>query len=923
MANYNNLKDAIKQVIKQNGNQEITGNVLQNSLLSMINSLGNGYQFMGVATPSTNPGTPDQKVFYIASEAGTYANFGSIVLASGEIVAITYNGNWVKNVVCTINDVSAKVSSMDGDMFCENIFSIANSSRSKTTGEIETYAYGRTTELIDVDDIIGARTNGIKIKSGTFRGSSLGVAFFYDANKAFLSYDDSTITYSPVTPYPAASIPSNAKYIAFFQYDDTESVILDGKTLSQYKEQVDSNTTNIASLDSRTANLDKYDGVIPLGVLLNQPKDGIFTISGYYYDTSGAKTAFANACTTELLLIDAIEGARTNGIALKSGRFRMYASSAYAVAVFYDKDMAFLSAVQASAVYSRYTPFPASLIPSDAEYMRFSCLGGDEGVFPVILQGYDCVSILKRIAENEASAATNASGLSSLNDKLFGVVASQTKTFPISGYTNYVFENVKAGEYLIVPSVDKNILCIIRTNIDGTVTDILTNVYIGKPLYIKLDSDVLYLYIYVGGASAYSGDVTMTLYKNAIISPIQEEESTVTEIVNYMMSKTDFITALNSAMATYSANSLYGDESYAFFSQYASFEQIYAGINKSFRYKVIDGTEVTFKDVCSKINVAFTTSFLRFEDAKCVNTRRNASINTGFQADEPSAVISENGSTLHIYAHLKRISTTDGVHWTAPIDTPLSGEVTYLMHNNVCVIDGVYYLIGTNINTGGSLYMFTSTDGINFMQKGKLFDSGVELQSGHPVASWGNVAMIKDNGTFYLYIESQSSGQSWVIHLVTYTNFDTVNSDGTIGDATIYSANPILIRPYESTGYVEGTAASSAGNPDFAKLMDNRPIKTNGKYYMYFHSTWKAIAHILRASSSDLKTWSVDGTLADNRDVPTGGDKTSGNADHCIIEFKGRTYLFYSWDINNPDAVPYIKYTIDDRPMREVCKMMP
>lgn len=37
---YENLKTAIKQVIKQNSNQEITGDLLQNTLLSMVNTLG-------------------------------------------------------------------------------------------------------------------------------------------------------------------------------------------------------------------------------------------------------------------------------------------------------------------------------------------------------------------------------------------------------------------------------------------------------------------------------------------------------------------------------------------------------------------------------------------------------------------------------------------------------------------------------------------------------------------------------------------------------------------------------------------------------------------------------------------------------------------------------------------------------------------
>ena len=96
MANYNNLKTAIQAVIKANGNQEITGDVLQNARLSMINSLGTGYQFMGVATPETNPGTPDQKVFYVANGKGTYANFGGLIVDEDEVVLLTFDDSWKK-----------------------------------------------------------------------------------------------------------------------------------------------------------------------------------------------------------------------------------------------------------------------------------------------------------------------------------------------------------------------------------------------------------------------------------------------------------------------------------------------------------------------------------------------------------------------------------------------------------------------------------------------------------------------------------------------------------------------------------------------------------------------------------------------------------------------------------------------------------
>ena len=64
-------------------------------LLATANELKTaGYIYKGVATPSTNPGTPTERVAYLASEPGTYTNFGGIVIASG-LYSLTYtNGTW-------------------------------------------------------------------------------------------------------------------------------------------------------------------------------------------------------------------------------------------------------------------------------------------------------------------------------------------------------------------------------------------------------------------------------------------------------------------------------------------------------------------------------------------------------------------------------------------------------------------------------------------------------------------------------------------------------------------------------------------------------------------------------------------------------------------------------------------------------------
>lgn len=63
MGNYEQLKASIAAVIKANGMQEITGNVLQATLLSLVSNIGDNATFAGIATPDTNPGTPDQNIF--------------------------------------------------------------------------------------------------------------------------------------------------------------------------------------------------------------------------------------------------------------------------------------------------------------------------------------------------------------------------------------------------------------------------------------------------------------------------------------------------------------------------------------------------------------------------------------------------------------------------------------------------------------------------------------------------------------------------------------------------------------------------------------------------------------------------------------------------------------------------------------------
>lgn len=97
MGNYEQLKASIAAVIKANGMQKITGNVLQETLLSLVSNIGDNATFAGMATPDTNPGTPDQNIFYLAAQPGVYSNFGGVELTDKVLIFTNKNGIWVKN----------------------------------------------------------------------------------------------------------------------------------------------------------------------------------------------------------------------------------------------------------------------------------------------------------------------------------------------------------------------------------------------------------------------------------------------------------------------------------------------------------------------------------------------------------------------------------------------------------------------------------------------------------------------------------------------------------------------------------------------------------------------------------------------------------------------------------------------------------
>ena len=147
MGGYTKLKAAIAAAIKANGNNEITGAIMQVVLNTIVSTVGANRTFVGIANENTNPGTPDSNVFYIAYKAGNYVNFqfeaSNLTVKPGEL-AILYNGtnNWDKFVI---------------GMSSDGVIALANTiNQINATGR---YAY------TDTDIVKGSNTGSQKVRT--------------------------------------------------------------------------------------------------------------------------------------------------------------------------------------------------------------------------------------------------------------------------------------------------------------------------------------------------------------------------------------------------------------------------------------------------------------------------------------------------------------------------------------------------------------------------------------------------------------------------------------------------------------------------------------------------------------------------------------------------------------------------------------
>lgn len=182
---YDQIKESIKAVIKENGNYEITGNVLQVVLLSMVDTLGPEYQFLGIATKSTVPVVLEGNSFYITTEVGTYTNFknsGNTTITVNKLGILTSTNGTAWN----FTPIFIGVSKGGGEVF--------NDYDNNTAVGVNSHAEGQETESVGVNSHAeGFQTHANKDNSHAEGRITVadGVASHAEGNKTVASGSNS------------------------------------------------------------------------------------------------------------------------------------------------------------------------------------------------------------------------------------------------------------------------------------------------------------------------------------------------------------------------------------------------------------------------------------------------------------------------------------------------------------------------------------------------------------------------------------------------------------------------------------------------------------------------------------------------------------------------------------------------------------
>lgn len=218
---YNQIIAQINDYVKANANNEITGNGLNTILLSMLNALGTGMSFCGIAEPATIPVSNEYPKFYIAFTPGNYSHFLNNPPTFTSGFAIIQDDSGSNTWSMTVKPFNNKVDTFLVDAKIEDslyqstdYFYIKNASRNNNTCTFDVYKTNadNTSEQLVATFSQANLLSGYKThKVTTANNTIFNVAVNWDkveiGTRVEYTYNDTSF---PITAYISANTDSEA-----------------------------------------------------------------------------------------------------------------------------------------------------------------------------------------------------------------------------------------------------------------------------------------------------------------------------------------------------------------------------------------------------------------------------------------------------------------------------------------------------------------------------------------------------------------------------------------------------------------------------------------------------------------------------------------------------------------------------------------
>lgn len=226
----------------------------------------NGYLFKGVAVPSTNPGTPDQNVFYIAG-AGTYQNFGGLTVPDGYIGLLEYNGSWAVETL-QAGDVNAV-------KFVEQ--NLTNAQKAQARTNIEAASTEQLTQLEHEVHNLSGKYYGIHATADTLPDDAVAPGYAFvgaDNPYAIWNFDgeewsNSGSVANAITGEPGVGFssiftpqPYDGTMIIVLSNNDTITVDLNHQHPQYYSKEVETSNPSGGFLPDAAYNLGTLTGTV-------------------------------------------------------------------------------------------------------------------------------------------------------------------------------------------------------------------------------------------------------------------------------------------------------------------------------------------------------------------------------------------------------------------------------------------------------------------------------------------------------------------------------------------------------------------------------------------------------------------------------------------------------------------------------------